>query len=456
VVLAPEIDDDDGDVVGAAPRERQLGEQRGGLGAPLLPAPAEAGARHLAGGLVADHVPQPVAGQDQALVAVGEVGHRHLGHRAHVRLEVPIPDGAGHGQDAQHARALPEDDPPARGLDPLLLVGAVGLVVRGQRDGRRAVAPAAEHRAGVAAVGHHQPALLHHGHHGGGPHVVALVRVAPAAGAGRGAPAGGGDLGVHPREAPLHRGGPGRGVPLRRRAFLVGAGGQLLGEQLVHPVPARLGDVRAAVAVEHPVEVAPPGATGGEGLVHGQGVLHLPPAAGHRGRAVLPRHEQLPGLYASLPRGRLGRPGRHRRVLPPPGLPCPAPSLGARPRPDLRLRPNYRRRSARGVTAHLRHRHQLAAPPPPRLEASTATPTTSKAYRKNPRTLRELRERDLRFGAPFLKSPSERERGAWRGARGLRPAASRPSTTPARGSPRSTRSRRSSAGPRHVTPAGRC
>ena len=45
----------------------------------------------------------------------------------HVRLEVPIRNGVGHGQDAKHARALLEDDLPARSLGLLLLLRLLGL-----------------------------------------------------------------------------------------------------------------------------------------------------------------------------------------------------------------------------------------------------------------------------------------------------------------------------------------
>jgi hypothetical protein len=41
----------------------------------------------------------------------------------------------GHGEDPKHARVIPKDDAAARGLDPLHLVGAVGLVVGGERLG---------------------------------------------------------------------------------------------------------------------------------------------------------------------------------------------------------------------------------------------------------------------------------------------------------------------------------
>jgi hypothetical protein len=39
-------------------------------------------------------------------------------------------------------------------------------------------------------------------------------------------------------------------------------------------------------------------------LAHGHDVLHLLPSPGHRRRPVLPRHEQLPCLDATFPRGR--------------------------------------------------------------------------------------------------------------------------------------------------------
>jgi hypothetical protein len=66
----------------------------------------------------------------------------------------------------------------------------------------------------------------------------AHLRVAAAGGA----PAGRHRLGVHPREAAFHRGGPGR-----RRAGAVG-GSELLGEQVVHPETVAGADQRPARA----------------------------------------------------------------------------------------------------------------------------------------------------------------------------------------------------------------
>ena len=80
------------------------------------------------------------------------------------------------------------------------------------------------------ALGRDNALLLHDGHQCRGPHVAALVRLAPAARAV--AHRTRCHLGVHAREAPLYYAGP---------ELCLGAG-KLLGE-LVHPVPARVGDV---------------------------------------------------------------------------------------------------------------------------------------------------------------------------------------------------------------------
>jgi len=106
----PEVDDDDADVVRAPARERELREQKGRVGArpvgvgPAHPARPRARRRRavapearpddLARHLVGHHVPQPVARQDQALVLVGALRHRHLRLRRHERLQVAVPDGS--------------------------------------------------------------------------------------------------------------------------------------------------------------------------------------------------------------------------------------------------------------------------------------------------------------------------------------------------------------------------
>ncbi|CAL4901107.1 unnamed protein product [Urochloa decumbens] len=305
----PEVDDDDADVIRAPARERELREQQGRFGAgpvglgpvhPLHrrrggggrehvvgprasrrrgPVAPEAGPDDLARYLVADDVPQPVARQDEALVFLRALRHRHLRLRRHERLQVTVPDGPGHGEHAQHPGAVPEDDAPARRLDALQLVGPVRLndaimqrsklkdtkrnslrdrpckayfVVDGKGDGD---ATAGEDGAGVAGAGDDDAGGADDGDDGGGARVVALRRLLPLAAAGEAvvlAAAARGparDLVVHPREPPFHHLFPRR---LRRRrggtgTLLAGAArlGVLVRDQLVHPVLAHPGHLAA-------------------------------------------------------------------------------------------------------------------------------------------------------------------------------------------------------------------
>ncbi|URD81013.1 hypothetical protein MUK42_19061 [Musa troglodytarum] len=100
----------------------------------------------VAGRLVAHHVPQPVARQDQALVALLPIQHPHLRLRNHVRLQITVPCfydtrmeegeetadleltyGSRHGEHAKNPRPVPIDHSTPSGFNPLQLVLSVRL-----------------------------------------------------------------------------------------------------------------------------------------------------------------------------------------------------------------------------------------------------------------------------------------------------------------------------------------
>ncbi|RRT42586.1 hypothetical protein B296_00035670 [Ensete ventricosum] len=255
--LPPQVDDDHADIVLAPPRECQLRQQRRGVGASAVATVAgyprgctgpQAHASDVAGHVVGDHVPQPVAPQDEALVLLAPLRHRHLRFRCHVRLQVAVPcchdteaidrsgdwwrrpvdggegrndgrrlltDGSGHGEHTENPCALPVDDSTAGRLDPTQLVRPVRLQDPHGKEGSSSIAnaeqvkrihlnrevsssweylviegegdgdaAAAEDGTGVAAVGDDNAGRSHDGDDGGGAHVVAPWRLKLAAAAG--------------------------------------------------------------------------------------------------------------------------------------------------------------------------------------------------------------------------------------------------------------------------------
>jgi hypothetical protein len=116
-----EVDDDDADVILCLPADGEPGQERGGAEAPGLGLAGgdddyaggrssssssrsgvggrrvpvlQALAGHVAGDVVADHVPHPVARQDQALVLHRSLRHGDLRLSDHFRPQQPVPCSA--------------------------------------------------------------------------------------------------------------------------------------------------------------------------------------------------------------------------------------------------------------------------------------------------------------------------------------------------------------------------